>query len=148
MKFRILLLMIAAVFLVSCTASPWEDRGDAEQVLCGLLSRFELPAGVVYSGAQGAEYPLTDSLIERMFSDGYGVPAFQYVVSCAVYTSRHFTEHEIVVAKLCDRSHREEVMNLFRRRAEKKENAVVYADGVYVYLICTDRNEDIRKALR
>lgn len=148
MKFRMMLLLIAAVFLVSCTSSPLSDKGDAEQVLHGLLSHFDLPSGIVYSSAGGAEYPLTDSLIERMFSDGYGVPEFQYVVSCAAYFSRRFTEHEIVVIKLCDRSHREEVMNLCRRRAEKKENAVVYADGVYVYLVCTDQNDEIIKALK
>ena len=148
MKFRVLLLILTAVFLVSCASPLSEDRGDAEQVLRKILSRFELPCGVVYSDAENAEYPLTDSLIERMFSDGHGVLAFEYVTSCAVYFSRHFTEHEIVVIKICDRSHREEVMNLCRRRAEKKQDAVVYDDGVYVYLICTDQNHEILKAIK
>ena len=35
-----------------------------------------------------------------------------------------------------------------QKRAKKKENAVVFADGVYVYLICTDQNEEISRYLQ
>ena len=72
---------------------------------------------------------------------------FPYVTSCAVYFSRHFSEREIVVLKLCDLSHQRELLRLLRKRAEKKENAVAFADGVYVYLICTDQNEEIKHYL-
>ena len=143
MKIRILFLLVIAVLVSSCTPTWTAEQGDAEEVLEEILNRFEFSDGVVYSDRNDADFVLSDAMIERMFSDGYGVPAFEYVVSCAAYLSRRYSDHEIVVIKLCDKSHREEMMQVCRRRAAKKENAVVYADGVYVYLICTDRNEEI-----
>lgn len=142
MKRFLLILLGFSVLLVSC-GTPVQEKGDAYQVVEKIMTHFELADGVLYSDREDADYFLSESMLERMFSEGYGLPEFEYVVSCAAYFSRRFSEGEIVVLKLCDKSHREELMKLCRRRAEKKENAVVYADGVYVYLICTDINDKI-----
>ena len=130
MKRFLLILLGFSVLLVSC-GTPVQEKGDAYQVVEKIMTHFELADGVLYSDREDADYFLSDSMLDRMFSEGYGLPEFEYVVSCAAYFSRRFSEEEIVVLKLC------------RRRAEKKENAVVYADGVYVYLICTDINDKI-----
>ena len=50
--------------------------------------------------------------------------------------------------EVCDLSHTEDITHLLQKRAKKKENAVVFADGVYVYLICTDQNEAISRYLK
>jgi hypothetical protein len=70
------------------------------------------------------------------------------VVSAAVYFSKRFSEHEILIFKVCDLSHTEDITRLLQKRARKKENAVVIADGVYIYLICTDQNESIINYLK
>lgn len=137
-----LVFIVFSILLTSCRTSV-QDRGEAYQILEKIMEHFELSDGVLYSDCEGADYYLSDSMLDRMFSEGYGLPEFEYVVSCAAYFSRRFSEREIVVLKLCDPSHREEIVKLCRRRAAKKENAVVYADGVYVYLICTDINDRI-----
>ena len=139
--------MILAFLLSGCGHAD-SDTGDAVTVLTALTAHFEMKSGVIYGDGENDEHILTDAMLDRMFSDGQGLPEFAYVVSRAAYFSRRFSEEEIVVLKLCDRSHRGELMTLLRRRAAKKENAVVYADGVYVYLICTDRNEEIVKYLK
>lgn len=136
-----------SVLFVSCGKSV-RDKGDAYQIVDKIMTHFELSDGVLYSDREDSEYYLSDSMIERMFSEGYGLPEFEYVVSCAAYFSRRFSEGEVVVLELCDKSHREELVKLCRRRASKKENAVVYADGVYVYLICTDINDQILSYLK
>lgn len=148
LKKIIVLLTVLAFVLSSCKSPLEEDVGDAEEVLRRIIDRFELSGGVIYSDMPEAEYFLTDALKEKLFSDGNGLPEFESVVSCAVYVSRRFSEEEIIVLKLCDKSHREALMKLCRRRAAKKENAVLYANGVYIYLVCTDRNEEILAYLR
>ncbi len=141
-------LLLLSVFLTSCFPFGTKKRtGDAEEVLSEILETFSISDGVIYSEKEGAAYPLTDALLERMFCDEGDMADFAYVTSCAVYFSRHFSEREIVVLKLCDLSHQRELLRLLRKRAEKKENAVAFADGVYVYLICTDQNEEIKHYL-
>jgi hypothetical protein len=61
--------------------------------------------------------------------------------------SRRFSSEEIVVVKLHDRSYRDEVEALFLIRAKKKNNAIVFCDGVYVYLVCAENRDEIKRFL-
>ncbi len=140
--------LIFSLFFVSCAPLKNETKGDATEVLTDILSQFPIENGAVYSDQNGAEYPLTDALLARMFNDEGDMADFAYVTSAAVWFSRRFSEREIVVLKLCDLSHQRELLRLLARRAEKKENAVAFANGIYVYLVCTDRNEEIMRYLQ
>ncbi len=87
-------------------------------------------------------------MIARMFEGCGELSVFAHVDAMAVYCSRRFSPCEITVMKLSDRSHRDEAVRLCRARAAKKKNAAVYADGVYVYLLCTEKNAEILDFLR
>ena len=71
-----------------------------------------------------------------------------FILSYRPYFSKRFCEYEIIVFELFDISSRDKIIALLQKRAKKKENAVVASDGVYVYLICTDRNEEINRYLK
>ena len=146
---KLFLFPIALLILVSCTASPSShQKGSAAEIMAALLSQVAQEDGFVYSSALDAALPLSDALLERMFPDTGDTADLECVVSAAVYFSKRFSEHEIVIFELCDRSHTEKIVRLLQKRAKKKENAVVFADGVYVYLICTDCNEAISRYLK
>ena len=112
-----------------------------------VMLEFEIEDGYLYSRDAMAEYPLTDAMLERAFF-GASLEDLCYAESMAVYFSGRFCDHEIIVIKLFDMSHRKAVASLLVKRADLKENALVYACGNYVFLICTDRNEEILAAFR
>ena len=135
--------------LTACGVSLRSEReGNASEIMEELLTEFPLAEGYVYESRLGAELPLTDALLARIFPDDGDTADLFCVESAAIYFSKRFSEHEIVVFRLCDRSHTEDIEKLLQKRAKKKENAVVITDGVYVYLICTDRNEAISRYLQ
>lgn len=146
---KLCLLLILACSLTACGLSlPRKQTGSASQIMSELLSVFTLEEGFVYESDPNAELSLTDSLLARMFPDDGDTADLFCVVSAAVYFSKRFSEHEILIFKVCDLSHTEDITRLLQKRARKKENAVVIADGVYVYLICTDQNESIINYLK
>jgi hypothetical protein len=146
-KFFLLTLLLAFAF-TSCGTPKTAHRGNAQEILSEILENFEQGDGFVYTDEAGAEYPLTDTMLARMFPDDGDTADLFCVVSAAVYFSRRFSDREILVLEICDISHTELIVRLLQKRAKKKENAVVFADGVYVYLICTDMNEEISRYLQ
>lgn len=148
MKKFFLLTLLLAFALTSCGTPKKAHRGNAQEILSEILENFEQGDGFVYTDEVGAEYPLTDAMLARMFPDDGDTADLFCVVSAAVYFSRRFSDREILVLEICDISHTELIVRLLQKRAKKKENAVVFADGVYVYLICTDENEEISRYLQ
>ena len=149
MKKIYLSALLCAFLLTSCTAiQPSRRKESAPRIMASLLSEFSLADGFVYESGLEAAYPLTDAMLARMFPDDGDTDELFCVVSAAVYLSKRFSEHEIIIFELSDLSHTEDIVRLFEKRAKKKENAVVIADGVYVYLICTEQNEAISRYLK
>ena len=146
-KIFVVTLALSLLFF-SCGVRSGRTAENAGEVMEALLSEFSPGDGFFYSDGANAEYPLTDAVLERMFPGDGDLEDLFCVTSAAVWFSKRFSEHEIIVFELCDRSHRERIVGLLEKRARKKENAVVFADGVYVYLICTDSNEAISRYLR
>lgn len=146
-KFIIFLFLIGFLF-ISCTPSDPLKKGNAEEILRDVLNQFQMTDGTVYSRGLTAENPLTDSLLARMFPERGDTEDLCYVRSAAVYFSKRFSDEEILIFELHDISGREKIVALFQKRANKKENAVVLSDGVYVYLICTKQNEEIKRYLK
>lgn len=147
-KFLIFLFLLLVVFS-SCGQKPQHSKkGEAEEILTDVLSCFGITDGYVYSSRPLAEYPLTDALLARMFPERGDTEDLVCVYSAAVYFSKRFCEDEIIIFELCDISERDKIVSLLQKRANKKENAVVLSDGVYVYLICTDQNEEISRYLK
>ena len=146
-KFYLFLLALSLLFF-SCAVPLPPERENAGETMRELLCTFPLGDGFVYSDARDAECPLTDAVLARMFPGEGDMEDLFCVESAAVWFSKRFSEQEIVIFELCDRSHRERIVSLMQKRAKKKENAVVFADGVFVYLICTDKNEAIRNYLQ
>ena len=140
-------ILICSAFFTSCS-SVLQEKASANEKLLQILEAFPLESGVIYSTEEGAEYELSDAMAERMFFWEHDISALSRVESAAVYVSRHFSAQEIAVLKLFDLSCREEVMALLELRAAKKENAIVFHDGVYVYLICTEDNAAIKRFLK
>ena len=146
---KLCLLLTLACFLTSCSLSlPRGRSGSAPQIMSELISEFALAEGFVYESDLEAALPLTDSLLARMFPDDGDTEDLFCVVSAAAYFSKRFSEHEILIFEVCDLSHTEDITRLLQKRARKKENAVVIADGVYIYLICTDQNDSIINYLK
>ncbi|MBQ3490676.1 MAG: hypothetical protein IJA86_08810 [Clostridia bacterium] len=141
--FLIFLMFVSCGFHGSTT-----KKGDAEDILGDILSSFRITDGNVYSNRPLSEYPLTDALLARMFPERGDTEDLFCVRSAAVYFSKRFCENEIIVFELYDISGRDKIVSLLQKRANKKENAVVLSDGVYVYLICTDRNAEISHYLK
>ena len=148
MKKFFLLALLLAFALSSCGTPKTARRGSASEILSEILENFEQGDGFVYTDETGAESPLTDAMLARMFPDDGDTADLFCVVSAAVYFSKRFSDREILVLEICDISHTELIVRLLQKRAKKKENAVVFADGVYVYLICTDQNEEISRYLQ
>ena len=146
MKRFLLFLLILTFLFGSCKTTFLKEEKHAEEVLNEILMEFSIDDGIVYSDERDAKYPLTDEMLERLFW-GTDLGDLRYVSSVAVYFSRRFYEDEIFVFELFDISHQKAVMKLLSRRAEKKENAVLFANGVYIYLICTEKNEEIKSFL-
>ena len=140
------LWLLCAVLFTSCTPVFSADDSAAEK-LYAVLAEFSLTEGAVYSTEENEDYPFTDAMAERMFFWGRDISALSHAQSTAVYVSRRFSSEEIVVVKLRDRSYRDEVEALFLIRAEKKKNAIVFCDGVYVYLICAENRDEIKRFL-
>ena len=146
---KLLPLLIVACFLTSCSLSlPRVRTESASQIMSEILSEFAIEDGFVYESDLEAELPLTDKLLARMFPDDGDTEDLVCVVSAAAYFSKRFSEHEILIFEVSDLSHTEDISRLLQKRARKKENAVVIADGVYIYLICTDQNESIINYLK
>lgn len=144
---RILCCFLAAVIIFSSCSRPFSfEAKSAEEVLCEIMKEFSITDGYIYSSGEEAEHPITSAMLERMFF-GTALDDLRYAESMAVYFSRRFSEREIIIIELFDMSHRKAVMALLTKRAEKKENAIVQANGNYVYLICTEKNEEILSAL-
>lgn len=140
------LLILCAVFFTSCSPIFSADDSAVEK-LYTVLTEFSLTEGAVYSTEENEDYFFTDAMAERMFFWGRDISALSHAESTAVYVSRRFSSEEIVVAKLHDLSHRDEVETLFLSRAEKKKNAIVFCDGVYVYLVCAENRDEIKRFL-
>lgn len=146
---KFFLLMLLLIFTAaSCGAPKTTHRGSASEILSDVLAHFGQGDGFIYTSEAEAEYPLTDAMLARMFPDDGDTADFFCVVSAAVYFSKRFSDREILVLEICDISHTELIVRLLQKRAKKKENAVVFADGVYIYLICTDQNEEISRYLQ
>lgn len=141
------LILIFSVFLTACLPVQTDRDDDALTVLDDIVTQFQLEEGMIYSNRLDAEYPLTASMLERMFPERGDTADLVYVASSAVWFSRRFSEKEIIVFQICDLSHQRELLALLAKRAKKKENAVVFANGIYLYLICTDRNDAIMRYL-
>ena len=137
------MLLICAFIFSSCLPVFSEESRSADEILAAILAEFDMEDGYCYGTERDAMYPLTDALLERMFV-GERLDDLRYVDSMAVYFSRRYSEREIIVIRLLDMSHRKAVMALLLERAGKKENAVVFASSVYLYLLCTEQNESIR----
>ena len=146
-KFCLWALFFVFLFTSCDVSAPTKSRGTAAEILYEILSEFTLAEGFVYESGHNAALPLTDALLARMFPDDGDTADLFCVKTAAVYFSKRFSEHEILVFELCDLSHTEDIVRLLQKRAKKKENAVVIADGVYVFLICTDQNEAISRYL-
>jgi hypothetical protein len=144
---RKILILFLTIFLVSCAPS-FAQKGDATAILEDLLCHFQIREGILYSDRTDAEHPLSDALLARMFDDDGDMADFAYVTSVSVYFSRHFSEREILVLQISDLSHQTILKQLLQKRARKKENAVVFTNGIDLYLICTNRNEDIIRYLK
>ncbi len=140
-------MLIFVLIFSSCAAFSEEDA-DAQEKLERVLEAFSIGDGVLYSTREDAEYILSDAMTERMFFYGKDISSLAEVESAAAYFSRRFSDEEIVVLKLFDLSYRNEVEALCKLRASKKENAIVFCDGVYIYLICTGKNEEIHNYLK
>ena len=138
-------LIIICIFS-SCLPSLSKETRNADEILEAVLAEYGIEDGYCYSTRKDAKHPLTDTFLERMFF-GARRSVLRYVDSMAVYCSRRYNEREIIVIELYDVSHQKAVMALLLERAEKKENAVVFSNGVYLYLLCTERNEEIREYL-
>lgn len=147
-KFLIFLFLLLFVFSSCGQNISHSKKGDAEDVLADVLSYFGIEDGYIYSTRPLAENPLTDALLARMFPERGDTEDLICVYSAAVYFSRRFCEDEIIIFELCDISERDKIISLLKKRANKKENAVVFSDGVYIYLICSDRNEEISSYLK
>ncbi len=141
------LLLVFSVLLTSCAPVKTEKDQDAMTVLEDIVMQFQLEEGVLYCNHPDAEYPLSASMLERMFPERGDTADLVYVVSSAVWFSRRFSQKEIIVFQICDLSHQRELLYLLAKRAKKKENAVVFANGIYLYLICTEQNEEIMRYL-
>ncbi len=100
-----------------------------------ILYEKEISDGVIYSDRDGSQRPLTDAMIDRIFFD-MNTDDLRYVRSMALFVTRRFSDREILVLELYDPSHSRTVESLLLRRAEKKENAVLSRNGVYLYLMC------------
>lgn len=137
------MLLIYAFVFSSCVPVFSEESRSADEILAAILAEFDMEDGYCYGTERDAMHPLTDALLERMFV-GERLDDLRYVDSMAVYFSRRYSEREIIVIKLLDISHQKAVMALLLERAEKKENAVVFASGVYLYLLCTEQNKEIQ----
>ena len=147
-KFIIFLFLVIFIFVSCDSGSQTLKKGDAEEILLDILNHFQIENGSVYSTGLSSENPLTDSLLARMFPDRGDTEDLFCVRSAAVYFSKRFSDGEILVFELYDISNRNKIISIFQKRAKKKENAVVLSDGVYIYLICTDRNEEISRYLK
>jgi len=148
---RKILIFIVLIPLIFTSCGPdlqHSKKGDAEEILRDVLSCFQITDGYVYSTRPLSEYPLSDALLARMFPERGDTEDLFCVNSAAVYFSRRFCENEMIVFELFDISGRDKIVSLLQKRARKKENAVVLSDGVYVYLICTDQNEEISRYLK
>ncbi len=133
---RMICFLLTLLFSASACAPVFERKTRcAEEELSYILEEKGIAEGIVYSTSRDAAYPLTDAIMERLFL-GANREDLCFVRSAALYVSRRFTEKEIFVLELYDRSHLEAVKKLLMRRAEKKENAVLSDHGVYLYLIC------------
>ena len=147
-KFLIFLFLLLFVFSSCAQNTPYSKKRNADDILTDVLSRFGITDGYVYSSQPLAEYPLSDALLARMFPERGDTEDLICVRSAAVYFSRRFCKDEIIVFELFDISERNKIVSLLQKRARKKENAVVLSDGVYIYLICTDQNEEISRYLK
>ncbi len=144
---RFFLLLFVTVFLFSSCSVPFStETRSAEAILNAVLTEFSISDGFYYSDAEDAAHPLTDALLSRMFM-GKRLDDLRYVRSMAVWFSRRYREGEIIVIELFDRSHQRAVMALLSTRAGQKENAVLFANGAYLYLVCTEQNDEIKAFL-
>ena len=141
------LVLIFSIFLMSCSPLQVDTERDSVTILNDIITQFQLEEGILYSDRMDAEYPLSASMLERMFPDRGDTADMIYIVSAAVWFSKRFSEREVIVFQICDLSHQRELLYLLAKRAKKKENAVVFANGIYLYLICTEQNEAIMRYL-
>ncbi len=143
---RFLIFLLAWVFvLTACETGKREER-CAEDIMAAIFSEFPLSDGYIYSNARDAELVLSDAMLERLFA-GARLEDLRYVKTMAVYLSARYSEGEIFIMELYDISHMHAVKSLLKKREEKKENAVLVTNGVYLYLIATEQNAEIVKFL-
>ncbi len=146
MKRILLICLCPIIFLSSCSVPFSKENRRAEVILEEMLMQFSICDGFLYQKTGDAEHPLTDAMLTRLF-EGADLADLRYVASMAVFLSRRYRSTEIMIIELYDISHRDALQKLLEKRAKKKENAVVLTNGVYLYLICTEQNEEIKKFL-
>ena len=135
MKRIVFCILMLCLLASSCVPRAAPRTENADEELVRILSERGITGGTIYSRAADAECSLTDAMLERLFF-GSNTEDLRYVRSMALYTSGRMNEGEIFVLELYDLSHKEAVRRLLSYRAEKKENAVLSENGVYLYLLC------------
>lgn len=134
-RMRALCLLLAASLIFSGCGAPSDEGRGALAELCRIFSQTEASDYVIYGTEENAGRPLTDAMLERLFC-GANLGDLCYVRSMALCVSRRFSDREIFVLELYDPSHRQTVKKMLSHRAEKKKDAVLLENGVYLYLIC------------
>ena len=135
------------MMLFSSCGNSYFREPTADALLRDVMCDFGIADGYLYVRDALAEHPLTDAMLERMFL-GASLEDLRYVKSMAAYLSGRLCEKEIIVIELFDMSHRKALTSLLTKRADLKDGALVYAQGNYVYLLCTERNDEILAFLR
>ncbi len=137
---RMLLLLVALFVFSSCGKVARETRSP-ETLVTLICERFSLADGYAYT-----EKTIEDAMLSRMFS-GMRTEDLCYVRRMGIYLAKGFSREEVIIFELYDKAHGDAVKRLLAYRAEQKENAVLFQNGVYLYLICTNQNQEIKAYL-
>ena len=137
-------LVISVLMLSACGGVDNSSAGEQMKIIINEFSLSE--RGVLYLRGEEGERELTDELLSRLFADGGNIAAFENVRTCAVFLFRNFYGGEIDIIELCDVSHKPEMLSIMKRRANKKSEAVVFSKGRYVFLVCSENDEEIASA--
>ena len=142
----VILLALCAFIMCSCVKEK-SALGIVEEV----YTRFSFKYGAVYSDEYGKwdAYCFTEDMKKAVF--GENAEKYTYIKGVSGYFSRDMVSGaEFIAVELCDRSHRAEVMALLYRRAAKKldNDARVFCEGNFVFLVCGSKTEEIISYVR
>ena len=143
-KIICLALIFSVLTLSACGVVDGESAGEKMRKITDGFSLSE--RGTLYLRGEDGERELTDELLSRLFADGGNITAFENAKTCAVFLFRDFYGGEIDIIELCDVSHQPEMLSVMQRRAKKKPGAVVFSKGRYVFLVCCENAEEIKRA--